>query len=1003
MYGKLLLCLLSLLLISSAAFPSTAQASPHLTLTTNEPAAPGSVFIDVPPGYWAVQYIESLYQAGITGGCATNPLRYCPEDPVTRGQMAVFLERGIHGSAFSPSTSVPITFSDTATHWARYWIEALRADNITAGCGAGMYCPEAPVTRAQMAVFLLRSKYGPDYTPPPVGSGTGFSDVPLDYWSAAWIKQLAAEGITAGCGAGMYCPESPVTRAQMAVFLVRTFQLPLPPALGGVLVYALLYDPFMANEPEESFSLINLEDQAVNLAGWKATDGEGTVTFPAYLIAAGQQIWVTKNAASFRTEFGFPPNLEYGGNSDPAVPDLSGTAPVFANAGDEFQLLNSAGTVVDAVVYDAGNTSTSGWSGASISPYAQGSFTVEGQILYRKLDQNTGRPASDTNSAQDWAQAADDDINGKKIRYPGWDLERYFFPLKTTQQAHLTYLVAPDNIFAAYLAEINKATSSIYIEGYTFDNVHIANALIAKLQAGVNVRVLLEGGPVGGIANQDKWICQQLEFNGGECWFMFSDQVAHIHNRYDYQHSKFTVVDGLTLLTGSENLNYSSMPADDKSDGTSGNRGVYLITDAPALVARALDIYQQDLDPANHRDVRRWNAAVDSPPAGFVPTTVSGGIAYDVQFPTPLSLFTTFDFEVVQSPENSLRSADSLLGMVARAGAGDLVLVEQLYEHKYWGPGTSDPAADPNPRLEAYIDAARRGARVYILLDAFYNDSPGPRDNSATCAYVKAAADGESLQLNCLQGNPTGTGIHNKMILVLDGAQGWTHTGSINGSENSVKNNRELAIQVRSTDGFNYLAQVFNYDWVASGGTSIFGTNPQTPLISEVFYDTPGTDSVEEWFEIYNPTSSAIALANFKIGDEETAGGNEGMFAFPAGASINAGQKIVVALSSAGFNALYGLKPDFEITDTDPAVPNMVKYSAWASGAAALNNTGDEVLLLDPADIVIDAVVYGSGAYLGVTPHPGVASTHSIERNPLNQDTDNCALDFVDRASPVPR
>jgi hypothetical protein len=90
------------------------------------------------------------------------------------------------------------------------------------------------------------------------------------------------------------------------------------------------------------------------------------------------------------------------------------------------------------------------------------------------------------------------------------------------------------------------------------------------------------------------------------------------------------------------------------------------------------------------------------------------------------------------------------------------------------------------------------------------------------CEYVNALAASESLQLSCLIGNPTGTGIHNKMILVWDGAQGWIHTGSINGSENSVKNNRELAIQVRSSEGFNYLAPVFNYDWVDSGGASIF-------------------------------------------------------------------------------------------------------------------------------------------------------------------------------------
>jgi hypothetical protein len=77
-----------------------------------------------------------------------------------------------------------------------------------------------------MAVFLLKAKHGGSYTPPDVGTGTGFTDVPADYWAAAFIKQLVAEGITVGCGGGNYCPEAPVTRAQMAVFLVRTFDLP---------------------------------------------------------------------------------------------------------------------------------------------------------------------------------------------------------------------------------------------------------------------------------------------------------------------------------------------------------------------------------------------------------------------------------------------------------------------------------------------------------------------------------------------------------------------------------------------------------------------------------------------------------------------------------------------------------------------------------------------------------------------------------------------------------
>ena len=66
-------------------------------------------------------------------------------------------------------------------------------------------------------------------------------------------------------------------------------------------------------------------------------------------------------------------------------------------------------------------------------------FGLEGQILYRKLDQATGLPVPDTDTAADWAQATDDNINGKKVLYPGWDLERYFRPETFSEPATVTY------------------------------------------------------------------------------------------------------------------------------------------------------------------------------------------------------------------------------------------------------------------------------------------------------------------------------------------------------------------------------------------------------------------------------------------------------------------------------------------------------------------------------------------------------------------------------------
>ncbi|MCU0294208.1 MAG: S-layer homology domain-containing protein, partial [Thermoanaerobaculaceae bacterium] len=142
-----------------AAFLERAKHGPAYV----PPAATGTLFADVPASHWAAAYIEQLHADGLTTGCGQNPLRYCPEQQLTR---------------------------------------------------------------AEMAVFLLRLEHGPAYTPP-AGTGAVFSDVPTGYWAVSWIEQLFAEGITTGCGGGRYCPDQPLPRSEMAVFLTRTLGLTL--------------------------------------------------------------------------------------------------------------------------------------------------------------------------------------------------------------------------------------------------------------------------------------------------------------------------------------------------------------------------------------------------------------------------------------------------------------------------------------------------------------------------------------------------------------------------------------------------------------------------------------------------------------------------------------------------------------------------------------------------------------------------------------------------------
>src|SRR5689334_7228735 len=179
----------------------------------------GGSFPDVPKDQQFYKFIENVFHNGITGGCGGG--NYCPDTSVTRGQMAVFLLKSKHDALYTPPACAGVFPDVPCPSQFADWIEQLAAEGITGGCGGGNYCPGNPVTRQQMAVFLLKAEHGSSYAPPTC-MGV-FGDVPCPSQFADWIEQLAAEQITGGCGGGNFCPTNPNTRGQMAVFLVRTF------------------------------------------------------------------------------------------------------------------------------------------------------------------------------------------------------------------------------------------------------------------------------------------------------------------------------------------------------------------------------------------------------------------------------------------------------------------------------------------------------------------------------------------------------------------------------------------------------------------------------------------------------------------------------------------------------------------------------------------------------------------------------------------------------------
>jgi len=213
----------------TATSPALAAGSLNDVVVANPDGTGGTLvngwvadFLDVPPSQQFYTTITRLVSNAITVGCGGG--NYCPLSSVTRQQMAVFLLKASRGLCYTPPPCTGVFPDVPCPSVFANWIEALAEAGITGGCGGGNYCPTSPVTRQQMSVFLLKTKHGSTYVPP---ACTGdFADVPCPSQFADWIEQLAAEGITGGCGGANYCPTQAVRRDQMAAFLYNTFQLP---------------------------------------------------------------------------------------------------------------------------------------------------------------------------------------------------------------------------------------------------------------------------------------------------------------------------------------------------------------------------------------------------------------------------------------------------------------------------------------------------------------------------------------------------------------------------------------------------------------------------------------------------------------------------------------------------------------------------------------------------------------------------------------------------------
>lgn len=604
----------------------------------------------------------------------------------------------------------------------------------------------------------------------------------------------------------------------------NTTYLPLihGPLPATILIAAAHIDSALSGEADEAIMLWNVDTRAQPLAGWQLRTAYRQATFPltsTLTLQPGEHLWCAASVITFALSFGHTPACVWGttGDEAPSQQRLTGNLAL-TNRGGVVQLLSSEGILVDTLVYGDETTPITGWLGRAAQLYTRGGIPNTGQILYRKYTPNTGIPY-DTDQATDWSGDLSDPQWGRQVWMPGWPSPflpaSRFAPRAVDASATVTVAIGPEGLYTPLAALLATAQSSIDLSLYTVEHVALAETIAAAAKRGVKVRLLLEGSPPGGISDYQKWCVTQIVEAGGDVRYLAvqEEAPAGYRTRYRYTHAKYGIVDSNSVFNGTENFGTDSMPI---TATVGGRRGIYLFTDASEIVAEFQRIFVADWSPERFSDLQPYMAEhpkYGSPPVDF---TIPVPNQYDVES-SPFSALTTArgpgNLALLRAPDSANRPDVGLYALLGRAGAGDAIHVMQLYEHKHWGPSTSNPVADPNPRLEALISAARRGAEVTVLLDSYFDDSDGLRSNRATVDYLNLVATTEGLPLTARLGNPTGGGIHAKLYLVRLGSERWSIVGSLNGSEISHKLNREVLLQTDFATIYERLLEIFQWDW----------------------------------------------------------------------------------------------------------------------------------------------------------------------------------------------
>ena len=433
----------------------------------------------------------------------------------------------------------------------------------------------------------------------------------------------------------------------------------------------------------------------------------------------------------------------------------------------------------------------------------------------------------------------------------------FWCTIQTTVQASPAWFGAsPDNSQNFVLDVIGSARKEILLNIYEFRHPLFTKAIIEQINKGITVKILVEGQPFATLGQVHSpmqpdtkvevkavWAAMQKSTNkNNKIFIMYAKDETQ--RRFVYDHAKYMVIDQARVYVSSENFSPSTAP----ETGRIGNRGWHILVEDKGLVQKITDLFLADSNPkeADIVDLSRDKF----PPAPGDPTAPRSQPVRDVEaFPRGKG---KVEVDTVLTSPNSDKALVDLID-----SARSSVELEYASLPSFW---KVDGKFADNPVFEALLAAAKRKVTVHMLLND--DESWGPvqvtrRQNLRAACLAQRIASGYKLPLTAKiidRKKVNITYIHNKGM-IIDNQK--VLVSSVNGTKNSMKNNRELGIVVDGSDAADYYGQIFDFDWTNSGKLDfdtceLFRKKPPTPSPGDAgvnFVTAPGYHYLNSIFQ----------------------------------------------------------------------------------------------------------------------------------------------------------